>query len=89
MDGQPQDVVVGKGNKLDNFIPFVEPVYIGAANNRGNVERHFPGVIDEVRIYDRPLSEKEVVQNFESKIGLGVELTDKLPIVWGSIKRVF
>ena len=86
MDGQPQDVVVGKGNKLDNFVPFVEPVYIGAANNRGNVERHFPGVIDEVRIYDRPLSEKEVVQNFESKVGLGVELTDKLPIVWGKLK---
>lgn len=86
MDGQSQDVVVGKGNKLDNFIPFVEPVYIGAANNRGNVERHFPGVIDEVRIYDRPLSEDEVIQNFESKVGLGVESADKLPIVWGELK---
>ncbi len=86
MDGQPQDVVVGKGNKLDNFIPFVEPVYIGAANNRGNVERHFPGVIDEVRIYDRPLSEDEVKRNFQSKVGLGVESADKLPIVWGELK---
>ena len=86
MDGQSQDVVVGKGNKLDNFIPFVEPVYIGAANNRGNVERHFPGVIDEVRIYDRPLSEDEVKRNFQSKVGLSVEPTDKLSIVWGELK---
>ena len=58
---------------LDTFIPFVEPVYIGAANNRGNVERHFPGIIDEVRIYDRPLTADEVTRNFESKIGLSVQ----------------
>ena len=89
MDGQPQDVVIGKGNKLDNFVPFVEPVYIGAANNRGKVERHFPGVIDEVRIYDRPLTVDEVTRNFESKVGLSVEPDDKLPLVWGSIKRAF
>ena len=86
MDGKQQEVTVGKGNKLDNFIPFVEPVYIGAANNRGKVERHFPGVIDEVRIYDRPLTSDEVIQNFESKVGLGVEPADKLPIVWGELK---
>ena len=87
MDGKPQEVIVGKGSKLDNFVPFVEPVYIGAANNRGKVERHFPGVIDEVRIYDRPLSEDEVIQNYESKVGLSVEFTNKLPIVWGSLKN--
>ena len=86
MDGKPQEVIVGKGSKLDNFVPFVEPVYIGAANNRGKVERHFPGLIDEVRIYDRPLDAKEVTQNFESKFGLSVEPADKLPIVWGSLK---
>lgn len=88
MDGQPQEVIVGKGSKLDNFIPFVEPVYIGAANNRGKVERHFPGVIDEVRIYDRPLTSDEVKRNFQSKVGLSVEPTDKLPIVWGSLKSI-
>ncbi len=89
MDGNPQEVIVGKESKLDNFVPFVRPVYIGAANNRGKVERFFPGVIDEVRIYDRPLTAEEVTQNFESKVGLGVEPNDKLPLVWGSIKRVF
>lgn len=86
MDGEPQEVIEGGVKDLDTFIPFVEPVYIGAANNRGNVERHFPGVIDEVRIYDRPLTADEVTRNFESKIGLSVEAASKLPIVWGNLK---
>ena len=86
MDGEPQEIIVGDAKKLDTFIPFVEPVYIGAANNRGNVERHFPGVIDEVRIYDRPLTAAEVTRNFESKIGLSVAAAEKLPIVWGALK---
>ena len=86
MDGEPQDVIVGDAKKLDTFIPFVEPVYIGAANNRGNVERFFPGLIDEVRIYDRPLTDVEVRRNFESKIGLSVDASEKLPLVWGTLK---
>ena len=89
MDGNPQEVLFGKKSKLDNFVPFVQPVYIGAANNRGTVERFFPGVIDEVRIYDRPLTADEVTQNFKSKIGLGVEPTDKLSIMWGKLKSTF
>ena len=86
MDGEPQEIIVGDAKKLDTFIPFVEPVYIGAANNRGNVERHFPGLIDEVRIYDRPLTADEVTRNFKSKIGLSVQAAEKLPIVWGKLK---
>lgn len=89
MDGQPQDVIVGKEKKLDTFAPFVEPVYIGAANNRGKVERFFPGVIDEVRIYNRPLTADEVSRNFKSKIGLSVEPAEKLSIVWGALKAAF
>lgn len=88
MDGQPQEVIVEKGSKLDNFVPFVEPVYIGAANNRGNVERHFPGVIDEVRIYNRPLMSDEVKRNFQSRVGLGVESIDKLSVVWADLKTI-
>ena len=86
MDGEPQEIIVGDAKKLDTFIPFVEPVYIGAANNRGNVERHFPGIIDEVRIYDRPLTADEVTRNFKSKIGLSVQAAEKLSIVWGKLK---
>ncbi len=67
-----------------DFIPFIEPVYLGAGNNRGEAERFFNGIIDEVRIYNRPLTEDEVTQNFE--IGLSVEASEKLPVVWGALK---
>ena len=86
MDGEPQEVIAGDVKELDNFVPFVEPIFIGAGNNRGAVSRNFPGLIDEVRIYNRPLTEDEVTQNFESKIGLSVEATKKLPVVWGNLK---
>lgn len=66
------------------FIPFVEPVYLGAGNNRGKAEAFFNGIIDEVRIYNRPLTAGEVIQNFE--IGLSVEAAGKLPVVWGALK---
>ena len=68
------------------FIPFTEPVYLGAGNNRGNAEGFFHGIIDEVRIYNRPLTDAEILQNFESKIGLAVEPAQKLPTVWGALK---
>ena len=89
MDGESQEVIVGKEKKLDSFAPFIEPIYIGAANNRGKVERFFPGTIDEVRIYNRPLTAPEVMRNFRSKIGLSVEPAEKLPIVWGALKAGF
>lgn len=66
------------------FLPFLEPVYLGAENNRGSAENFFHGIIDEVRIYNRPLTYNEVLQNFE--IGLAVEPTQKLPTVWGALK---
>ena len=66
------------------FIPFTEPVYLGAGNNRGKAEGFFRGIIDEVRIYNRPLTDDEVLQNFE--IGLDVEPVQKLPTVWGALK---
>ena len=77
MDGEPQEVIRGDVKELDNFIPFVEPIFIGAGNNRGAVSRHFPGTIDEVRIYDRPLTAGEVTRNFKSKIGLSVQAAEK------------
>ncbi len=86
MDGEPQEVIAGDVKELDNFVPFVEPIFIGAGNNRGAVSRNFPGIIDEVRIYDRPLTAREVTRNFKSKIGLSVQAAEKLPIVWSNLK---
>ena len=68
------------------FIPFTDPVYLGAGNNRGKAEGFFRGIVDEVRIYNRPLTDAEVFQNFESKTGLSVEPAQKLPTVWGALK---
>ena len=69
------------------YVPFSEPVYLGAGNNRGRAEGFFNGIIDEVRIYDRPLTEAEIMRNYRSTTGLAVDRTDKLPTVWGALKK--
>lgn len=69
--------VSGELNETD------EALHIGDANN----ERYFNGLIDEVRIYNRALSEDEVLQNFGVKLNaLAVESTHKLTVLWSDIK---
>ncbi|MFC1715372.1 LamG domain-containing protein [Candidatus Poribacteria bacterium] len=46
----------------------------------------FDGVVDEVRMYDRALSENEVKQNYQSRSQLTVDPAGKLAITWGDIK---
>ena len=43
------------------------------------------GMVDEVRIYERPLSAEEVQINMEAR-GISVEPADKLANTWGNIK---
>ena len=74
-------------NTRYKYAPFSEPVYLGAGNNRGRAEGFFNGLIDEVRIYDRPLTEAEIMHNYQSTTGLAVDRTDKLPTVWGALKK--
>ena len=69
------------------FIAYVEPIFLGAMNNKGKVSAFFEGVFDEVRIYDRALTADEVLRNYESGIGLSVEVVQKLPTVWGALKQ--
>ena len=45
----------------------------------------FDGLIDEVAVYNRALSEDEISQNFAEN-GLAVQPTDKLAHTWGAIK---
>ncbi len=71
----------------DNILPYTEPIYLGAVNTNGKATKFFRGIIDEVRVYDRVLSYEEVLQNYQSRIGLGVEPTHKLPTVWGTLKK--
>ena len=74
-------------NAQYKYVPFTDPVYLGAGNNRGKAEGFFNGIIDEVRIYDRPLTEAEIMQNYQSNTGLAVVYKDKLSTVWGALKK--
>ena len=56
-------------NTRFKYVPFSEPVYLGAGNNLGSAEGFFNGIIDEVRIYDRPLTEAEIMHNYQSTTG--------------------
>ena len=53
---------------------------IGHAGDGG-----FIGLIDEVTIYDRALSQKEIQQNFKAK-GLSVDPMGKLATNWAWLK---
>ena len=85
IDGKPISTLETPLMFPGTFIPFVKPVHLGAGDN----QNFFKGTIDEVRIYNRSLTEAEVVQNFESRTGLSVEPNHKLPIAWGTIKTAF
>lgn len=71
---------------IDDFVPFTQPVYLGATNNKGKAEAYFRGVIDEVRVYNRAITHEEVTHNFVSRLGLAVEPTHKLSVAWGELK---
>jgi hypothetical protein len=51
--------------------------------------RYFPGILDEVRIYKRVLTDKEIEQNYNVKANsLEVNPLQKLGICWGKIKSI-
>lgn len=61
-------------------------MYIGASVRIGEAtRRYFEGLIDEVGIYDRALTEDEIERNYNAK-GLAVSPQKKLAITWGEIK---
>ena len=61
---------------------------IGANYGRLGRADWFHGLIDEVGIYDRALSAKEVKQNYRALKGLmNVNSAGKLSLTWGEIKR--
>lgn len=70
-----------------------EPVEIGVGRARGGTignDIFFDGLIDEVYLWSRALSEDEIAElaagTRPSKIATAVEPAGKLAIVWGSIK---
>ena len=98
-DGDWHHVVVtydGKSGKLyfdgENHVDIAvsgdisqtdEPFHIGDGNN----ERHFNGVIDEVRIYKKALDENEVLKNYNVESNsLALSTKSRLADFWGRIK---
>jgi hypothetical protein len=61
--------------------------FIGKSHQEGSDERRFfNGFIDEVCIYNRVLSEQEILQN-QAAQGIAVEpASDKIALTWGKIK---
>ena len=57
------------------------PFYIG----RRPDGEYWLGCLDEIRVYERALSEEEIENNFRAQ-GLAVESFGKLAITWGRIK---
>lgn len=71
---------------IKTYQPFVESVFLGAGNNQDEIEGFYNGLIDEVRIYDRPLTEEEVLKNMDYATTYSVKPTDKISTVWGKLK---
>ena len=86
IDGEQVRGWKGGGLNRNDIMPFTLPIYLGAVNHNGKARGFFRGVMDEVRVYNRALSDKEILQNFRSKIGLAVQPTQKLSTVWAALK---
>jgi len=77
------------GELIGTDISGATPVDLtGLMIGREKSDRYFHGVLDEVRIYKRVLSEDEVVQNYNVESNsIAVNTLGKLTITWASIKN--
>ncbi len=65
--------------------------YLGTAGDTmvgswGNTGQKFNGIIDEVMVWDRALSEDDIQRSMEDLSTLPVDPADKLTTTWGSVK---
>ena len=77
--------------KLDGEVPNNEPIatsdldlWIGA-DDFGRPTDSFPGVLDDVRIYNRALNEREIQEAMSGP--LSVDPRRKAAVVWANLKR--
>lgn len=47
---------------------------------------HFKGILDDVRIYDRPVTEKEIEDAMKGPVGAAVDSKGKLTTTWGRVR---
>ena len=77
---------LGGSKTVSDTIKVDTSLNIGArGTDKGQMPHYFAGIIDEVFIYNRELTEKEVKQNFASEV-YAVDSVDKLATNWGAIK---
>ncbi|MDE2890364.1 MAG: Ig-like domain-containing protein [Gemmatimonadota bacterium] len=54
------------------------PMYIGASFYGSGLGGHFTGQIDDVRVYNRALSDREIVTQYEAEKDLRISMRDRL-----------
>lgn len=77
---------VGDSDSNPNFNSEQEFLIGAGANERATHEYLFKGRIDEVRLYDRVLTEDEIAAVMDSD-SLDVEPSGKIAVTWGKIKN--
>lgn len=76
-----------EGYVPDGDISTESSLFIGKSHQKGDTPRRFfSGIIDEVCIYNKVLSEAEINQNMNAEGLAVVSYADKLAISWGKIK---
>ena len=76
---------VGETDSTPNFNSEQEFLIGAGANERATHEYLFKGILDEVRLYDRVLTENEIAAVMDSQ-SLDVEPSGKLALTWGQLK---
>ena len=85
VNGVSQELTV-KTVPEGEYVDDTESVF-GLGIRFNDLQRFHDGIIDEVAIYDRALSEAEVRQNYAGLEGLtAVAPADKLAITWAAVK---
>ena len=66
----------------------VPPDWLWSIGAMAHRDRYFAGVMDEVRIYNKRLSDAEIMANFsvQSNVIAAVQPVGKLATAWGEVK---
>ena len=75
-------ISVGSVEHSGNLVSDVADAYIGSRPS----DRRYSGIIDEIRLYNRALSEAEIRQNMNAQGFAVIASTCKLAISWGKIR---
>jgi hypothetical protein len=75
-------ISVGSVEHSGDLVSDVADAYIGSRPS----DRRYNGIIDEIRLYNRALSEAEIRQNMNAQGFAVIAPTRKLAISWGEVK---